>query len=99
MMDARHNYLSMVYYSTMIYLYYADGRDLYESLLFRSLAQTRLRLQGSVRIFSEQNGKVSQSKIHNIIFKDTCCTGYRKHLVSLTSENITEVNFPLPESQ
>jgi hypothetical protein len=32
MMDARHNYLSMVYYSTMIYLYYADGRDLYESL-------------------------------------------------------------------
>lgn len=22
MMDARHNYLSMVYYSTMIYLYY-----------------------------------------------------------------------------
>lgn len=31
MMDARHNYLSMVY-STMIYPYYADGRDLYESL-------------------------------------------------------------------
>ena len=62
-----------------------------ECALHEWLAQTRVRHQGSVRIFSKQNGKVNREPICNIIFKDACCTGYRKHLVSLTSENITEL--------
>lgn len=62
-----------------------------ECALHEWLAQTRVRHQGSVRIFSKHNGKVSREPICNIIFKDACCTGYRKHLVSLTSENITEL--------
>lgn len=62
-----------------------------ESMLHEWLAQTRVRHQGSVRIYSKQNGKVSREPICHIIFKDACCTGYRKHLVSRTSENVTEV--------
>lgn len=62
-----------------------------ECALHEWLSQTRVRHQGSVRIFSKHNGKASREPICNIIFKDACCTGYHKHLGSLTSENVTDL--------
>lgn len=62
-----------------------------ESTLHEWLAQTRMQHQGSVRIYSKHNGRISREPICGIVFKDACCTGYHKHLVSRTSENVTEV--------
>lgn len=62
-----------------------------ESILYEWLAQTRVRHQGSVRIYRKCNGKVSREPICNIIFKEACCIGYHKHLREVTSDCVTEL--------
>lgn len=62
-----------------------------ESTLYEWLAQTRVRRQGSVRIYRKCNGKADREPFCSIIFKDACCTAYHKHLESVTSECVTEL--------